>query len=276
MAKTLNDLWIDMLTKEGIAPTANKTINDMLYEMLQSGLLGRKGIVQSGQQTSYQDGDDGYYKKGLPVSGARFLDLGKGIIKDLETGLEWVKEPQLIIPGAVGVHATNQIQAAKGNWANNTAYVAGDLAKDTVGSTYWVCVVPHTSHAAVYTFAQDRADNPTYWRQTVWTGSAANLTTAVGMNWSNALINSEALEYAGHTDWRLPNVKELQSIVDYSTFSPAINATFFPHTVSAYYWSGTTYAIDTSYAWIVNFNVGSVSNGAKALDYFVRPVRSSQ
>ena len=37
-----------------------------------------------------------------------------------------------------------------------------------------------------------------------------------GMNWENALDHAENLEIAGYTDWRLPNAKELQSIVDYS------------------------------------------------------------
>lgn len=45
-----------------------------------------------------------------------------------------------------------------------------------------------------------------------------------GMNWEQALSFSENLDFAGHTDWRLPNAKELQSIVDY-TRSPATNGT---------------------------------------------------
>lgn len=43
-----------------------------------------------------------------------------------------------------------------------------------------------------------------------------------GMNWEEALGYAENLEYAGYTDWRLPNAKELQSIVDYSN-SPSTN-----------------------------------------------------
>ena len=36
------------------------------------------------------------------------------------------------------------------------------------------------------------------------------------MNWKEALAWAERLETAGHTDWRLPDVKELQSLLDYS------------------------------------------------------------
>ena len=50
-------------------------------------------------------------------------------------------------------------------------------------------------------------------------------------DWQDALSYAENLSLAGHTDWRLPNAKELQSIVDYSrspntTASPAINPLF--------------------------------------------------
>ena len=48
-----------------------------------------------------------------------------------------------------------------------------------------------------------------------------------GMNWEEALAYAENSEYADYTDWRLPNVKELQSIVDYSGVFPAIDTSYF-------------------------------------------------
>ncbi|MBU2938519.1 DUF1566 domain-containing protein [Lacinutrix sp. C3R15] len=48
-----------------------------------------------------------------------------------------------------------------------------------------------------------------------------------GMHWEEALAYAEDSEFAGYTDWRLPNVKELQSIVDYSGIFPAIDTTYF-------------------------------------------------
>ena len=78
------------------------------------------------------------------------------------------------------------------------------------------------------------------------------------MNWQNALAwvqKKNAEEYLGHDDWRLPSVKELQSIVDYTrspdtTHSPAIdplfNCTAFTNEVQQvdfpFYWSATTHA----------------------------------
>ncbi|MGB5418241.1 DUF1566 domain-containing protein [Algibacter sp.] len=48
-----------------------------------------------------------------------------------------------------------------------------------------------------------------------------------GMNWEDALAYAENSNFAGYSDWRLPNVKELQSIVDYSGVFPAIDSSIF-------------------------------------------------
>lgn len=76
-----------------------------------------------------------------------------------------------------------------------------------------------------------------------------------GMNWKNALSYAENLTAAGYSDWRLPDVKELQSILDYSrsldtTNSAAIDEIFNCSTIIdeggnvnyAFYWSSTTHA----------------------------------
>jgi hypothetical protein len=78
------------------------------------------------------------------------------------------------------------------------------------------------------------------------------------MNWQDALAWVEArnaADYLGHDDWRLPNVKELQSIVDYTrspdtTASAAIDPIFACSSITneagqldyPYYWTGTTHA----------------------------------
>jgi len=54
-------------------------------------------------------------------------------------------------------------------WVNNTAYAIGALAKDTTDSSYWRCLVAHTS-AAAGTFAADRTAHPTFWASTASDG----------------------------------------------------------------------------------------------------------
>lgn len=75
------------------------------------------------------------------------------------------------------------------------------------------------------------------------------------LDWQNALSYCENLELAGYSNWRLPNVKELHSIVDYTrspqtTRSPAINPVFSTTEINdpegnpgqyPYFWTGTSH-----------------------------------
>ena len=93
------------------------------------------------------------------------------------------------------------------------------------------------------------------------------------MTWTNAITNCEALSYAGQTDWRLPNLRELQSIVDYSRLNPAVDP-LFTNTQSSFYWSSTTKVGITSDAWYVYFPYGTVGNNPKTSNsYYVRCTR---
>lgn len=89
--------------------------------------------------------------------------------------------------------------------------------------------------------------------------------------WTVAIDYCEALNLAGG-GWRLPNKKELLSVVDYVRYSPSISPVF-DHTISNYYWSSTTYADYTSYAWLVYFYYGRTSSYYKSSTNNVRCVR---
>jgi Protein of unknown function (DUF1566) len=97
-----------------------------------------------------------------------------------------------------------------------------------------------------------------------------------------ATLNSTS--FAGHADWRVPNVKELQSIVNYENLSPAISPAFntnctSPCTVltcsctqSEDYWSSSS-AVPAAGAWLVDFTIGEVAPTDKDITLFVRAVR---
>jgi hypothetical protein len=81
-------------------------------------------------------------------------------------------------------------------------------------------------------------------------------------------VNAEG--YAGYSDWRIPHVKELQSIVDYSVTTPAIQPIFGPTGAlicCGNYWSSTWEAGDIDGHWTVDFDNGSVSS----LNIFLHP-----
>jgi len=95
--------------------------------------------------------------------------------------------------------------------------------------------------------------------------------------WEDAIAKCEGLSYAGYADWRLPNIKELESIIDYSRTSPSINAAYFLNTASSYYLSSTTYVQNTGFDWCVNFVYGNVTNcGKTSTGYYVRCVRGGR
>jgi hypothetical protein len=93
--------------------------------------------------------------------------------------------------------------------------------------------------------------------------------------WESAITYCENLNLpsGGYSDWRLPNIKELKSIVDNTTSNPAIDTGKFPATVSSMYWSATTYHFNTSSAWPVDFYDGLVGSRDKSLSTYVRCVR---
>ena len=96
------------------------------------------------------------------------------------------------------------------------------------------------------------------------------------MTWKEALSYCEGLSLAKHTDWRLPNKKELQSIVAYGAYNPAIDNDYFPDTMSSGYWASTTPAGNINRAWNYDFGDGNDYGRKKASSYYVRAVRGGQ
>jgi hypothetical protein len=102
------------------------------------------------------------------------------------------------------------------------------------------------------------------------TGSATTFT------WQQALQHAEAAVFAGSALWRLPNKKELASLVEQRCYLPAINSRFFPNTPSSWFWSSSPTAGDASYAWYVAFGSGYVSGYSRGYASYVRLVRGGQ
>jgi uncharacterized repeat protein (TIGR02543 family) len=75
--------------------------------------------------------------------------------------------------------------------------------------------------------------------------------------WEEALKYCETLTLANKTDWRLPNIKELESLVDDTRESLQIDTRFFPGARAVPYWSSTTFVTDPTWAWTTPFNTGA-------------------
>ena len=107
--------------------------------------------------------------------------------------------------------------------------------------------------------------------------------TVEARNWATALTDCNTLNSGeqGLTDgsvegdWRLPNVKELQSLIDFGNIKPALPTGHpFKGVQSNYYWSSTTHAGGPSHAWLVHMRNGHVDRYKKSYYNYVWPVRS--
>jgi len=99
-----------------------------------------------------------------------------------------------------------------------------------------------------------------------------------GLEWSKENFGpmswDEAMKQFDDSDgWRLPTIDELLTLVDHDGYKPA---TELPGMVSSYYWSSTTHADYTNYAWLVYFSNGYDNHDYKFFHYYVRAVRGGK
>ena len=116
---------------------------------------------------------------------------------------------------------------------------------------------------------------------------------AVGMTWTGRTCTGTPSHYiwddatkltsnfADKSDWRLPSIAELNTLVERESVNPAINGTIFPNTPTGSgfgpgYWSGSLDAVSSSYAWSVSFGYGGAYNGGRDGSGAVRLVRGGQ
>ncbi len=98
---------------------------------------------------------------------------------------------------------------------------------------------------------------------------------SVKRTWSEAKNYCKSLNHAGFSDWYLPSISELESLVDTKKYNPAINSSF-KHTISSFYWSSSSFVSSSSGAWHVDFKYGGSYDYNKTNGYYVRCARAGQ
>ena len=184
---------------------------------------------------------------------------------------------------------------------NKKAWVAGNL----VTGTRYPAPVPKTGQTTSYQTGDDGDcrkglawPNP---RFTIGTGVdgtkcvtdnltglmwARNASLFGYVNWDAALTNCKNLNYGGYTDWRLPNRRELQSLLDSGRAYPALCNTLgtgqctendpFTGVEAVYCWTSTTPSDNTGLAWVFSLGGGEEGAGDKTGTAYVWPVRGGQ
>lgn len=208
----------------------------------------------TGQTAQVVQNDDGAIEAGATLS---YTDNGNGAITDNNTGLMWEKK----------ISRDNVVDAANLNDADNTYPWRGSCSiSGAECGTDTDCPNGETCDAG------DGQTPPPNGR-TIF-------------EWVAAL---NAANFGGYNDWRIPNIKEQQSIVNYGAHQPALDPAFHGGscgaactdltdpacscTKSANYWSATTYDDNPDRAWTVNYFDGFGSFFTKTLPLSVRAVR---
>ncbi len=175
--------------------------------------------------------------------------------------------------------------------ANNGSVLAAGAALGTV-ATDWACTRDNVTELTWEVKTDDsglRDKDWTYtWYNTTGAENGGNA-GSVGENSCNATLPSSqcntqafvaavnAAALCGSSDWRLPSLRELKTIVNHGVSNPSIDTTYFPNTDASYFWSASTYVPLPTYAWFVYFSdgVGYVAS-IKTYNYYARLVRGGQ
>jgi len=101
--------------------------------------------------------------------------------------------------------------------------------------------------------------------QLIWQKSSYSDT----LTWEQSLAYADTLSLGGISEWRLPNIKELQSINDEKRVNPSLNSTVFSASNARKYWSSTTLPNQTTKAWYLSTQFGITTYDAKNFKHYV-------
>jgi len=93
------------------------------------------------------------------------------------------------------------------------------------------------------------------------------------MTWENALVFAENFQLQGKSDWRLPNIKELESLNNETLSQPSIDINYFQRIDSKKYWSSTSLPNQQGQAWFMDTRFGVISHELKTVKNSVLCVR---
>jgi hypothetical protein len=212
------------------------------------------------------------YCKGLAIDGGRFrLPTRIELLSLLDFTAENPAIDGVAFPGTPPQFywSTSTFAASRSMaWVVNFGAAANILSCSPLDSTYYVRCVRESSDARTRTFATDEDTVKDSATQLVWQRAAPD--QAFGFDAAGTYCSDLELDGKG---WRLPSIKELQTLVDEARQLPAIDPVAFPHTQTDYYWTASSVTGVEDQAWAVSFRYGFDGAFETKTEQHVRCVR---
>lgn len=160
---------------------------------------------------------------------------------------------QLFCPSVIADQVCNNDITATTPSSNFTANGDGTVTDVTTGLMWMRCSLGQT-----------------------WNSSSSSCDDiASTYTWSEAFSAAEGSVFAGHSDWRVPNIKALNSIVEIACYNPSINETAFPNTLASSYRSSSP-ANNPNYSSLEVYFYNGSDAFNKTSPKYVRLVRGGQ
>ena len=256
---------------------ADGTVTDiatsLIWQKCSKGLSG--GVCGTGTIQNELNGNAQTYCNGLNLAGKTWRLPSKF---ELESLIDFAATPTNLntsfFPNtAANFYWTSTIDSSDNTRAVMVNFANGNVTSQTFANPYGTrCVSGGLKNAAQkFTDNNDGTikDNNTglVW-QKCSRGQADDPTctgTIAATTWTTIMPECSAINLAGRV-WRMPNINELASIVDFTkTSGPKINTTIFPNFSGGTYWTSTTFA--NSQKGAVDFNSGFISSFTPASSY---------
>lgn len=158
-----------------------------------------------------------------------------------------------------------------GYWDGTSSYYLNDAVKESYNNVRCVRGKPLSTGSFI---RDDESETVTdSLTGLMWQDNSE--TESITQEWDTALGYCLDLELGGYTDWRMPNIKELKSIVDYGRGNQTIDPAF-SYAANNYYWSSTIFANDSRGVWFINFYDGNDRNYIKTFLNNIRCVRDAE
>ena len=186
---------------------------------------------------------------------------------------------------------TNPTSSSKNGYSkiSNAGILLPDTATLGAGANDWACTKDNKT-GLIWEVKTKLNLNDTYTNYTLDYPTSTTYTSSKFGNSTNSdgfvnAVNKRSL--CGATNWRLPTLEELMSIIEcsdnkydtdgscisYLLSGSTINNLYFPNTTTSAFWSSSPFTTNIGFAWVVHFGLGDSGSGNKNNYYSVRLVR---